>query len=450
MGADSLDVDSASMMIQHIFAENSLSTQNIVLLIIILFLIIGSALISGSEIAFFSFKKDDLADFEASKHKKDQGIYELINQPRYLLATILITNNFFNIGIIVVSFYLLNNLLDLTGLPLWVEVIINSVVVTAIIVLFGEVIPKVYATQRAKALAGFMSAPLLLAKKALFPFSKLLIQTSGLIEKRMKQHNDESITADEMDLAIDLTTQDNTNDEEVQMLKSIVRFGDIAVKDVMTSRPDIKAASTDLPFHQLVETVKQSGYSRIPVYSDDLDRIQGVLYAKDLLEHLTEENKYDWTALVRESLFVPENKKIDDLLEDFQQSHMHIAIVVDEYGGTVGLITLEDILEEIIGEIKDEFDDFADDVPYKKINEQKYIFEGKVSLFDMCKIVDADFHQFEEAKGESDSLAGLILELSGKLPQKDQIIDFGPYRFTVMEADNKRIKKVDVERRTEE
>lgn len=429
-----------------VLTEDAFSTQNIILLLVILCLIIGSALVSGSEIAFFSFKSDHLRDFKTSKSKQERNIYKLLSQPRYLLATILIANNFFNIGIIIVSFYLLNSMLDFSGVTPAVEVMINSVLVTFLIVLFGEVIPKVYATQKARNLAGFMSKPLLLTKDLLQPFSRLLIKTTSLVEEKIKAKGDEGLNADEVDLAIDLTTKGKANQEEIQMLKSIVRFGDIAVKDVMTSRPDIHAVSEEMDFNSLMYEIRKSGFSRIPVYEEDLDHITGILYAKDLLAYIDNEEEFKWQALIRDGFYVPENKKIDDLLEDFQSNRMHIALVVDEYGGTAGLITLEDVLEEIIGEIKDEFDDIEEEIDYKQITANKYIFEGKVSLFDMCKIIGADFTEFEEVKGESDSLGGLVLELSSKIPDRHQKIEYGNYIFTVVDVDQKRIKKIDVEK----
>ena len=431
---------------QPFISEHALSLGNLVLLGIIFLFIVGSALVSGSEIAFFSFKNDDLKAFEGSKEKNEERIYKLVNQPRYLLATILIANNFFNIGIIIASFYLLNNVFNFSQFPAWIEVVVNTVLVTFLIVMAGEVIPKVYATQKARSLAGFMAQPLTIAKKVLYPFSKLLTKTTSRMEARLQGNKDEVINADEVDMAIDLTTKGKATEEEVQMLKSIVRFGDIAVKDVMTSRPDIIALPNHLTYPDLIEAVRSSGFSRIPVFDEDLDKVIGILYAKDLLEHLNESDNFYWPKILRESYFVPENKKIDDLLEDFQSNRTHIALVVDEYGGTSGLITLEDILEEIIGDIKDEFDDFTGEIEFKQISQNKFLFEGKVSLFDMCKIIGAEYNQFEDAKGDTDSLAGLILELSSSIPQRHQRVECGDYRFTVVDVDNKRIKKVDVEK----
>jgi len=228
------------------------------------------------------------------------------------------------------------------------------------------------------------------------------------------------------------------------MLKSIVRFGDISVKDVMTARPDITSIDKETAYDELLEIIKSSGFSRIPVFEDDLDKVKGILYAKDLLGHLNEVATFQWEELLREAFFVPENKKIDDLLEDFQTNRMHMAMVVDEYGGTAGLITLEDVLEEIIGDIKDEFDDIGEDIDYEKVDTNTYIFEGKTSLFDLCKIIGVEFQDFEKVKGDSDSLAGLLLEIAGKIPRKNTEIVFSPFTFTVMDVDQKRIKRVKI------
>lgn len=429
----------------HLIREDAFTIQGAILLFIILVLIICSALVSGSEIAFFSFKQDHLETFKLSKNKKKLKIYQLLKDPKRLLATILITNNFVNIGVIITSFYLLEKVFNFDQYPSWVELFVNSILVTSLIVLFGEVIPKVYATQKAEQLATFMAPLLLIAKNLLKPISNLLSRTSEQMETKWIQ-NDESVTADEMDMAIDITTRGKASDEEVQMLKSIVRFGDISVKDVMTSRPDVKALDSSISFKELLKAIRRIGFSRIPVYSENLDNIIGVLYIKDLLKYINEDHSFQWNTLLREPFFVPENKKIDDLLENFQSNRTHIAIVVDEYGGSAGLITLEDILEEIVGEIKDEFDGVSEEIHFEKIHENKFIFEGKVSLFDLCKLIHEDFNRFEQAKGESDSIAGLMLELAGQIPKKNQKVRFENFVFTAIETDQKRIKKVDVER----
>jgi len=406
---------------------------------------IGSALVSGSEIAFFSFKAADLAAFNASKNKSDHKIYELVSQPRYLLATILIANNFFNIGIIVVSSQLVSQTFNFVGQPPWVEIAVSLGLITFLIVLFGEVIPKVYATQRAKHLATFMASPLKTLRQSVRPLSKLLIKSSEQLEAKILENQPNSVSADEVDLAIDLTRRGKATDDEIQILKSIVRFGDISVKDVMTSRPDIHAVSTELNFSELMKFIRDSGFSRIPVFDDDLDGIHGILYAKDLLEFLDEQTDFNWKGLVREPFFVPENKKIDDLLKDFQEHHTHMAIVVDEYGGTAGVTTLEDVLEEIIGEINDEFDGFSTDLEYEQLDINRFRFAGKSSFFDVCKLLKIEFSDFEDVKGESDSLAGLLLEVWGKFPRKYQVVQVKHLLIKVTEVDDKRIKTVEVE-----
>ncbi len=422
------------------------TTQNWIYISIIIILMICSALVSGSEIAFFSFQTDDLDEFKQSKSKRENTIYKLITQPRRLLSTILISNNFFNIGIVVVSFYLLANLFNFDNKPSWLRMVIETGLVTFLIVLFGEVIPKVYATQRGRTLARFMARPLEQLSKILKPFSSILIKTTDGLEQKITKNSDQkNITAEEVDMAIDLTTNENSTDEEVQILKSIVRFGEIAVHDVMTSRPDVYALSDSSGFDDIIQTIRTSGFSRIPVFKEELDQIIGILYAKDLLAYLDQGDDFQWKKLTREPFFVPENKKIDDLLKDFQENHTHMAIVVDEYGGTAGLITLEDVLEEIIGDIKDEFDDLQNDVKYEKIADNRFLFEGKTSLFDSCKILNVDYQQFEQIKGESDSIAGLILEISGKFPRKNQVIPVQDLIFKVVDLDQKRIKTVEIE-----
>lgn len=430
--------------LSHLFEPDWFTLETAIYLCILVLLMMGSALVSGSEIAFFSFKADSLDEFKNSKNKREKKIYELVTQPRQLLATILIANNFFNIGIIVVSSFLVGQIFNFSGFPKWVEVLITLGLVTAIIVLFGEVLPKVYATQRAKHLASFMAAPLGGMREILRPISNLLIKGSANLEERMA-NDSETISAEEVDLAIDLTTKGKATDDEVQILKSIVRFGDISVKEVMTSRPDIQSFSSELDFKELIQTVRESGFSRIPVFEEDLDKVIGILYAKDLLAYLGEEADFSWQELIREPFFVPENKKIDDLLKDFQENHTHMAIVVDEYGGTAGLATLEDVLEEIIGEIKDEFDDINSDLEYEQLDENRYRFAGKSSLFDVCKLLQIDYSEFEEVKGESDSLAGLLLEVWGKFPKKFQVLQIKNLLFKVTDVDQKRIKTVEVE-----
>ncbi len=430
---------------QSFIKKDWLSVETIIFLLVLLLLLMGSALVSGSEIAFFSFKASDLKSFFSSKNKQEKRIYELISRPRFLLATILIANNFFNIGIIVVSSFLVSKIFTFQGHPRYMEPLVSIGMISFMIVLFGEVIPKVYATQRATEFAALMASPLLILRRVFKPFSSLLIRGSENIETQMFSGYQNAVSQEEVDLAIDLTTKGKATEDEINILKSIVRFGDIIVKDVMTSRPDIVAISNEDQFTDLVKAVKAYGFSRIPVFSEDLDQVEGILHSKDLLAYLNEGDEFDWQKLIREALFVPENKKIDDLLKDFQEHYTHMAIVVDEYGGTAGLITLEDILEEIIGEINDEFDGIALDLEYEQLDENRYRFAGKSSLFDVCKLLKLDFADFDEVKGESDSLAGLLLELCGKFPRKYQVIQIQNLMIKVTEIDEKRIKTVEVE-----
>ncbi len=434
---------------QHIiplfaFWLTPLDSESIVLLAIVALLMIASALVSGSEIAFFSFKNEDREEFQNSSDKKERRIYDLLSRPRYLLSTILIANNLFNVGIIMTLFYLLKKHINMEGLSALWKVAIDPILITFLLVLFGEVLPKVYATIRQRSLASTMAGPLLIMRTLFKPISDWLVKSTQVIEKRIEKRS-AGLSAEELNMAIDITADEKTSDEDVQMLKSIVQFGDISIKDVMTVRPDVVGINSALHFHDLLQIVRESGYSRFPVFEEDLDNIKGVIYAKDLLAHLNEANNFNWLNLQRNAYFVPETKKIDDLLSEFQTNRTHIAVAVDEYGGTAGIITLEDVLEEIIGDIKDEFDHVRTDAEYEQLSENSYVFEGKTSLFDMCKILDVDFNQFDDAKGESDSLAGLILELAGRIPAVTNQVHFHPFTFTVLEADKKRLKKIKVD-----
>jgi len=416
-----------------------------VLLGLIILLILASSMVSGSEIAFFSIRPNQLQEHAHSKKAGERRIFSLLQKPRYLLATILIANNLINIAIILTSNFFIDQLIDFSTQPVWYEWVIKIFLVTFLIVFFGEVLPKIYATQRGKALAAFMSKPLSILNVLLLPLSSMLVKSSKVVENRLAKRERETLSADELDMAIDLTVnQENTSEDEMNMLKSIVRFGDIAAKDVMTARPDIFALSQEQSYSDVLDLIRNQGFSRIPVYDQDLDEVKGLLYVKDLLSHFEESPYFKWTSLLRPAYFVPENKKIDNLLEDFQQNKTHMAIVVDEYGSTVGVVTMEDVLEEIIGEIKDEFDDIDQEIFYEKLDEFTYIFEGKASLYDLCKIIDEDFHQFEDVKGEADSLAGLVLELAGRIPRRGEEIKHEGFTFKILDSEKKRINRLKV------
>jgi gliding motility-associated protein GldE len=320
-------------------------------------------------------------------------------------------------------------------------ILIQTVGVTFVIVFFGEIVPKAYANQVKTGFALGLALPISFFTKALKPFSAFLIGFSSIIEKRVQQKG-YSLSVDELNQALELTTED-TPEEEKEILRGIVNFGTLSVRQVMKSRMEISAVDAEIDFHELMDKVNKSGYSRIPVYEETIDHILGILYIKDLLPHIEKDENFDWKSLIRKSFFVPENKKADTLLKDFQKMRVHMAIVVDEYGGTSGLVTLEDLIEEIIGEINDEFDD-TDTLFFQEVDVDTFIFEGKVSLNDFCKKLDLDTQIFDEVKGESESLGGLLLELNSKLPKNGIKIRYKDFEFTILAVDARKIKKVKV------
>lgn len=409
--------------------------------IVLLALLLLSGLISGSEVAFFSLSPHEIEEFRDDKNRKLNIIARLLENPKKLLATILILNNFINIAIITLSTFLSWQIVGSKS-PRGMVIVILTFLVTFAIVFIGEVVPKVYANQNNLTFAR-ITAPLLnFSQSILHPLSWLLMSISHVIEKRVERKG-YNISVDELNQALEITTGEETSEEEKGILKGIVNFGTLTVTQVMRSRLDITAFDMEIDFHDLMDTVNKTGYSRIPVFNETIDKIEGILYIKDLLPYLDSDEQFAWQKLLRPGYFVPESKKIDALLKDFQEKRVHMAIIVDEYGGTSGLITLEDIIEEIVGEIKDEFDD-DDDVAFHMIDNNTYVFEGKTSLNDFCKIVGEDVSIFEDVKGESESLGGLILEIHSKLPRVGEKINFDRFVFTVVSVDTKRIKRVRV------
>lgn len=405
-------------------------------LMILLFL---SAVISGAEVAFFSLSADDRNRCRDGNNREKKIAY-LLDSPRHLLATMLVGNSLFNLSFIILAFYLHLRLVRLTA-PSGILLATLITALTFAMVFFGELIPKVYARNKSLSFARF-SVPLIAALSTLFrPFAWLLINMTHLIDDRIPKKG-YRISLDELNNALEVTTGEDTTKEEKEILKGIVNFGNISAKQIMRSRVDITAFDVELDFHELMDKINKFGYSRVPVYRETVDKIEGILYIKDLLPFINRDEHFVWQNLLRQSYFIPENKKIDDLLADFQEKRVHMAIVVDEYGGTSGLITLEDIIEEIVGEINDEFDE--DDRPYSQLDEHTYLFEGKVSLNDFCKILDIDHTIFDKVRGESESLGGLLLELFSKLPRSGQQITYGDFSFHVVAVDAKKIKKVKV------
>lgn len=409
--------------------------------IVIAVLLFISAMVSASEVAFFSLKADDLDRCRESEDPKDKNIVYLLRNPRLLLATILIMNNFVNVAIVTISTFVMWELAA-TRNPREIVVGIVTFSITFAITFFGEIIPKVYAAQRNLFYSRLMSSIWKALEHIFMPLSWMLLQMGNVVEKRFKKKG-YSTTVEELNQALEITTENNeTTAEEKDILKGIVNFGTLTVKQIMQSRMEVSAVSFDNTFKELMEQVNDSGFSRVPVYKETLDKIEGVLYIKDLLPFLDEAENFKWQKLIRPGLFVPETKKLDSLLKDFQNKRVHMAVVVDEYGGTSGVITLEDLIEEIIGDINDEFDE--EDASFVKIDNNTFVFEGKTSLHDFCKAIETDSSIFDSVKGESESLGGLILEINSAMPKVADQIVFDRFVFTIVSVDKRRIKRVRV------
>ncbi|MPQ45823.1 gliding motility-associated protein GldE [Marinifilum sp. N1E240] len=398
-------------------------------------LLFCSALISGSEVALFSLSPQQVNDIEAEDNTKNKHLLKLLRMPEKLLATILIANNFVNVGIVILSSFITNSLVDFSNAET-IGFIVQVVIITFLLLLFGEIIPKVYATQTSVRFSKFMAFPLFYLEKIFRPLSVILIKSTSIVNKRISKK--QNISMGDLSQALELTADEIT--EEMEILEGIVNFGNINVEEIMKSRVDVIAMDVRDGFGKVKSTIIESGYSRIPVYDGTFDNVSGILYVKDLLPHHHKPNTFRWQSIIRPPYYVPETKKINDLLEEFQTQKNHMAIVVDEYGGTSGIITMEDILEEIIGDITDESDEEKDTFTLEK--DGSYLFEGKTLLNDFFKIVDLDSDIFENVKGDADTLAGLLLEIKGEIPQKKEEFTYESYRFIVEAVDNRRIKKI--------
>lgn len=418
------------------------TSEALVSLIVMILLIIASGLVSGSETAFFSLSPANLETLRISKHRNDKLILHLRDKPKMLLATILISNNFINVAIVILSAYITTLLFNLHAFPV-IAFILQVIIITSVILIFGEIIPKIYANKEPLVIANVMVRPLNILIVLFKPLSSVLVRSTAIIDKRigMKGH---SITMSELSDAIDLTVDDTAPEEEKMILKGIAKFGEIEASEIMQSRVNVTAIDSTIPFKEMMNIVMNSGFSRIPVFEETFDKVLGMLYIKDLLPHIDKQEKPDWANLVRPAFFVPENKKINDLLQEFREKKIHLAIVVDEYGGTSGVITLEDIIEEIVGEISDEFDTEEHQFKFRKISANSYRFEAKTPLNDLCKILEIEDDFFDEVKGESDSLGGLILELEGMIPEANTIINYQQFEFTVTDSDSRKINEVKV------
>jgi len=378
-----------------------------------------------------------LNELEESERKADHKILRLLKNPQRMLATMLIGNNFLNVAVILLLTYFTNTVLNFESAPL-LGFIFETVIITFAILLFAEIMPKVYATQFAPKTASYTVTFLSALEKLFGPFVSFLVNSTSFVNNRLAKHNHSNISMDELSHALELTS--NSRDEDTEILEGIIKFGNIQVVDIMTSRVDMVVVDIKTNYKQLLEIIIKSGYSRIPVYAGTRDNIKGLLYGKDLLPHLDKPANFRWQSLVRQAYYVPETKKIDDLLNEFQENKVHLAIVVDEYGGTSGLVTLEDILEEIVGDISDEYDN--EEVLFTKIDNHTFIFEAKILLNDFFKIAEIAEEDFVKVTEEVETLAGLILELKGDIPSKNERIDYGRYVFEIIAADNRRIKKV--------
>lgn len=413
-----------------------------ILLISVLILLLLTAVTSGAETAYFSLKAKDVNYLKTKETPGARQAVRLLDQPKMLLATIVVVNNFVNIAIVVTTSMLVDGLLVHMEIPDsgMTSFLIKIVSITFLLVLFGEVLPKVYATQNNMRMALF-SAPMLTFMTHVFrPVSRLLVSSTAYIGEKLSAKPD-AITSEAFEQAIELTVGHTATREEVNIFKGILKFGNITVRQIMRTRMDVAGIPYELIFPQVQQYAIESGYSRMPVYRENLDSIAGMIHTKDFLPH-TEDDHFDWHTLIRPAYFVHEGKLIEDLLHEFQQKRIHFAIVVDEFGGTSGIVTLEDIMEEIIGDIKDEFDD--DDTPFKKLDDSQYIFDGKTLINDMCRIIGIPSDRFEQVRGESDSVAGLVLEISGRFPAVNETITWEQYDFTVLELDRMRITRVKV------
>ena len=432
-----METEPPSTLLQLLTIDASTIT-GVVFIVVLIALLLLSALISGSEVAFFSLGAGELEELE-DESTKHNHIRELLSQPEELLGTILISNNFVNVGIVILSTYLLNTFFSPELWSPLLTFIIEILAITGVLLLFGEILPKVYANTARLNFARFVVPFIFRLHKILKPLSKRLSKTINRINI---EGRGPSLSVDDLEQALELTNDEHSTEDEQRILKGIVRFGSTTVKEVMTPRTSVIAIDIKAPFHDTLAHIVEKGYSRIPVYEDQLDQIKGLLYVKDLLPYVDASDNFGWQDLIRTPFFVPESKKIDDLLKEFQQRRIHLAIVVDEFGGTSGVISLEDVIEEIVGEISDEFDD--DDLVYSKLDDHNYVFEAQTPLIDFCRVLDLPKDIFESVDGESDSLAGLVLELAGKFLEKNEEITYEAFTFKVESVDQRKLIRIKV------
>ena len=427
---------------QQVFSEVHFyapSLGAIVAIVLAGLLLLFSGFASGSEIAFFSLSPTDLNELEESRDEHDQKILKLREDSERTLATILITNNLVNVTIIMLCNYFFAHVVEF-GKAYWLQFVVITVLLTFLLLLFGEIMPKMYCGQHALAYCRRAVGSIQLCSKLFYPFASILIR-SGLWAGKVVPQENRVLSVDDLEQALELTDKEDIKEYQ-RILEGIVRFGDETAKEIMTIRQDVVDLDITASFSDVLKCIVENNYSRIPVCQDSIDNIRGVLYIKDLLPHLNKSANFRWQTLIRPPYFVPETKKIDDLLREFQENKIHIAIVVDEFGGTSGIVTLEDVLEEIVGEINDEYDE--DEKSYIRVNSNTFVFEGKTLLSDLYKILKIDDETFEEVEGDADSLAGLLLEIKGDFPSMHEKLDFKNFTFEVLEMEERRISKVKV------
>jgi gliding motility-associated protein GldE len=395
-----------------------------------------SAMISGSEIAYFALSPKDLDEVKSHESKTNNLILKHLNHPELLLATILIGNNFVNVGIVILTTFIVSSMVDF-GSSETLQLIIEIVGITGLILLFGEIIPKVYASHFSRKFASLMAYPLLIMIKLFKPLGIILVKSTNVVNKRLAKKK-RALSLDELSHAVELTSGDIV--EEKEMLEGIVKFSNIKAEEIMTARVDVVDLDIKWDFKKVLHMIIESGFSRLPVFEGTPDNIKGILYVKDLLLYINKDVSFIWQKLIRDAYYIPETKMINDLLREFQTQKIHMAIVVDEYGGTSGIITLEDVIEEIVGDISDEMD--VDEDSFRKLPDGTYIFEGKTLLNDFFKITSIDENEFNEVRGDAETLAGFLLEIKGAMPEKNEVITYKEYHFTILAADSRRIKKL--------
>ena len=415
---------------------------NIVLIILLLVLVTLAFVISGSEVALFSLGSKDINMLKTKQHTAAKKITELLEEPKEVYASLLIAGTFINICIIVLSNYLADQFINFDKIPQWLEILSKALVIAFILVFFGRLMPKVAATQNNLRFAYGTSFVIEALHLMLRRISRWIVSLADGIGRRLGANRSEAISIQELDEAIDIKTDEEASPAEKNIMKGIVKFGNITVKQIMRSRLDVSGIDHKSSFKELVKKAEELHYSRLPVYKESLDEIAGIINTKDLLPFLNEAENFDWHPLMRQPFFVPEAKLIEDLLKDFQHKRIHFAVVVDEFGGTSGIVTLEDVLEEVIGEIKDEFDE--EESGNRKLDDNNYLFEGKTMVNDMCKLMKLPMDTFDQVRGESESVGGLVLELTGEFPAANTVVSAGDFDFTVLETDNNRIRLVKV------